>query len=406
MSAHRLLADLYLDGTPHVVNDPGDLGTLYVDRQFAVINLVSTGIETRTLPDPKFAGQRMLLTMKTDNGTITVTADSGLDDAGSTAITFDDVGDMLDLVAIEDAAGTFAWRVSSAEGVGGLVEAQGSINLLDNEYVDFGTGNDVRTTWDGTRMTSGPATGFWAGAPSSLNPDPTSHFEIFDHFTTLSIDATTGGWTLLSTAGTAVLGNAEDSDTPGLGGFLYMDSSATADNDYATVKATTTAVGAPFMIVENSGKKLWYETKVIFDGSVATETMYCIGLLDSAADDILTDSTGAQAVTDGFYFRVLAVTPTKIDTCVNQSGSETEIKNEAATLTQKTAITLGMYFDGVTTLTFYIDRVALTDVVTIGDAGNIPNDVGLTPVFGLKDGNAGTENTKLYVDYIKVVQLQ
>ena len=275
----------------------------------------------------------------------------------------------------------------------------------DNDKLIFGDGDDVVMEWNGTSFTAGPATGFWAGAPSPMNPDPTSHFEIFDHFTTLSLDATTGGWTLLSTNGTAILGDAEDANTPGLGGFLYMDSSATADNDYATVKASSTNTGAAFMIVENSGKKLWYETKVIFDGSAATQNMYCIGLLDSAADDILTNDTGAEAVTNGFYFRVLAATPTKIDTCTNQGGTETEVKNEAATLVQKTAITLGMYFDGVTTLTFYIDRVALADTVTIGDAGNVPNDVGLTPVFGLKDGAVGLANTKLYVDYVRCIQL-
>ncbi len=277
----------------------------------------------------------------------------------------------------------------------------------DDDNLTFGDGSDVKVVWDGTRLTAGPASGFWADCPSSLNPDPTSHFEIFDHFVSLSIGDATSRWTLTNTNGTAVLGNAEDANTPGRGGYLYMDSSGSADNDYATVKATSTSTGAPFYIVEDSGKKLWYETKVMFHGSAATQNMYCIGLADAAADDILTNDTGAGAVTDGFYFRVLAATPSKVDTAINQSlGTEDEIKNEAATLVQGTAMTLGMYFDGVETLTFYINRVALADTVTIGATGVVPNDVGLTPVFALKDGAVGTANTKLYVDYIKCVQLK
>ncbi len=387
----------------YLMLDPGASRTIYPRRLLSQCPVVTLTAEARTLEQPPKVGLVHTVVLDTDGGDLTLTVTGGYNAAADTSITFGDAGDFVTFMAVK-VGSSFYWRVLQSEGVN-ITRAEGSLNLLDNEYVDFGSGNDIRQRWNGTYLESAPASGFWAGCPSPADPDPTKYFEIFDHFTTLDL-AATGKWTLLSTNGTAVLGNAEDSNTPGLGGFLYMDSSATADNDYATVKATTGSTGAPFMIVENSGKKLWYETKVVFHGSAATQNMYCIGLLDSAADDILTNDTGAEAVTDGFYFRVLAATPSKIDTAVNQSGTETEEKNEAATLVQGTPITLGMYFDGVTTLTFYIDRVALADVVTIGDAGNVPNDVGLTPVFGLKDGAVGLANTRLYVDYIRCVQLR
>ncbi len=387
----------------YLMLDPGASEIIYPRSLLSQCPVVTLTDEARTLEQPLKLGLIHTVVLDTDGGDLTLTVTGGYNAAGDTSITFGDAGDYVTFISIR--VGTsFYWRVLQSEGVN-ITRAEGSLNLLDNEYVDYGTGNDHREAWNGTYLQAGPVSSFWAGCPSPNDPDPTRYFEIFDHFTTLDL-AATGKWTLLSTNGTAVLGDAEDANTPGLGGFLYMDSSSSADNDYATVKATTGNTGAAFMIVENSGKKLWYETRVVFHGSAATENMYCIGLLDSAADDILTDNTGAEAVTDGFYFRVLAATPTKIDTAVNQSGTETEVKNEAATLVQGTAITLGMYFDGVTTLTFYIDRVALADTVTIGDAGNIPNDVGLTPVFGLKDGAVGTANTRLYADYIKVVQLR
>lgn len=152
MSAHQLLHQLYLDGTPHDVQDPGDAGTLYVDRQFAVIAL-TTGAsgETRTLPDPKMAGQRLFLYMKTDGGgDCVVTASSAVDLAANTAITFGDVGDYVDLVGVEDGSSTYAWRAVDSKGVAGLyavtADGVGAANGTGVAAVEYGEGDGIHKT--------------------------------------------------------------------------------------------------------------------------------------------------------------------------------------------------------------------------------------------------------------------
>lgn len=137
MSAHRLLMDLYLDGTPHAVNDPGSAGTLNVNRQFAVIKIVTAAAEARTLQDPKFGGQRMLIIAKTLVGVCTITADSAVDGNARTTIILNNVGDYADLVGIEDAAGTFAWRIVESNTVPGVGAKNGS-TVTVAEY-----GNDL-----------------------------------------------------------------------------------------------------------------------------------------------------------------------------------------------------------------------------------------------------------------------
>ena len=274
----------------------------------------------------------------------------------------------------------------------------------DDDSLIFGDGSDIKVAWDGTRLTAGPASGFWAGCPSGLNPDPTSHFEIFDDFTELGVGSTTSPWTAgTNTNGAIALGLAETSNTPGRGGYVTLSTDGTLQYDFATMKMTSATTGAPFYIVEDSGKKLWYETKIMV--SSVTDKFYMMGLGSPAADDVTADSTGLEAIQDGFYFRTLLATETQIDTETNQNTTGTEIGGNTGTLAANTAITLGMYFDGVTTLTFYINRVAQADVVTIGDDGNIPNDVGLTPFFHVKDGVGAGSASALHIDYIKCVQL-
>lgn len=122
-TAHRMLSDLLLDAGQRYYADPGDAGTINpYDRDFAICRLVTTGAETRTLADPVADGQRLTLVMQTDGGDCVVTASSAVNDNSDTVITFNDVGDMLELRGVHDGASTFAWRVVGYEGVTGLTE--------------------------------------------------------------------------------------------------------------------------------------------------------------------------------------------------------------------------------------------------------------------------------------------
>lgn len=277
----------------------------------------------------------------------------------------------------------------------------------DSKAAIFGTGEDIHLEWNGSYLQMGPSSGFWAGCPvMGFGAAHQYAYELYDDFMSLSLSSTANGvWTPgTNTNGTIALGSAATANTPGLGGYVTIGTDGTAQYDYATIKATSSTTGAPFKITENSGKKLWYETKVM--PASVTDKFFMLGLMAPDADDITVDATGAENVADGFYFRTLLATETQLDTATNQNTTETEIGGNVGTVAANTALTLGMYFDGVTTLTFYLNGSALDDTVTIGDTGNIPNDVGLTPVFHVKDGVAGGSATSLHIDYVKCVQLR
>lgn len=304
--------------------------------------------------------------------------------------------------------GTYQPKVYKEQGGNKLVVKDGGIiKVEDSGYILFGDGDDVRAEWDGTTFNLAPASGFWADCPFVSYPG--GHilaFEFFDDFATLSVGDATSRWTAgTNTNGSLVLGEAETANTPGAGGYVSFHVDGSAQYDYVTMKATSTAAGTMCRVVENSGQKLWFECNITV-GTV-TDCYFMLGLMSPGADDITVDASGAENVADGFYFRTLLATETELDTATNQNTTETEIGGNIGTIAANGNYTLGIKFDGVTTLTFYLDGVALSDTVTIGDTGNIPNDVGLTPVFHAKDGTSGgTADDLIHLDWAKLVQLR
>ena len=278
--------------------------------------------------------------------------------------------------------------------------------LGDDDKLTFGNGSDVQVEWDATRLTSGPASGFWADCPSKLDPDWMSKAMIIEHQFADCGEATDWGWNVgTNTNGSVATGDAVTANQPGVGGFLLLSTDGSLQYDYVTIKLSGYGgAGCPVKITENSGLKMWFEVKVI-PGSI-TDQYFMVGLGSANADDVQVDATGAENIQDGIYFRTLLDAETEIDTCTNQNTTETEVAAAAGTAAANTALKLGMYFDGVTTLTFYINGTALGDVLTIGDGGDVPNDVGLTPFISYKDATAAGTPSTFCVEYMKLVQLK
>ena len=91
------------------VADPGNAGAIAVTNS-GTCQIVTTGAETRTLAVPTFAGQQLLLAMKTDGGDCVVTvADPHIDGTNNT-ITLNDAGDSVLLMAAASGAG-YIWRL-------------------------------------------------------------------------------------------------------------------------------------------------------------------------------------------------------------------------------------------------------------------------------------------------------
>lgn len=97
------------------IADPGDAGAIPVTASGSV-SLVSSDAETRMLGDPTFVGQELSLGFKTDGGDVVITTASPVNQTGNNTLTFADVGDHLQLTAIEDGA-DIEWRVVANDGV-------------------------------------------------------------------------------------------------------------------------------------------------------------------------------------------------------------------------------------------------------------------------------------------------
>lgn len=130
MSAHRVAADLFK--APVEIRDPGNAGTIYVDRNVCVVNLDSGGAETRTLARPTRAGALLTLHHRTDGGDITLTVTGGFTEAGDTTVAFTDPGQIALFQSFETStAGTFIWRALNNSTGAALTAQLTTITITD-----------------------------------------------------------------------------------------------------------------------------------------------------------------------------------------------------------------------------------------------------------------------------------
>lgn len=119
MTAHNVLQDI-ADSTELEILDPGDAGTIAIDRSFGICAIVTAGAETRKIATPQRAGIFVTLCLKTDGGDATVTGSgSEILNSGSgtdTTVTLGDVGDAVTLLSI-DKSGSIVWTLIANNGV-------------------------------------------------------------------------------------------------------------------------------------------------------------------------------------------------------------------------------------------------------------------------------------------------
>jgi len=101
--------------------DPGDAGTIAVDRWGAVCPVVTAAAETRTLARPTKAGLFCTVEVDTYVGDLTLTVTGGYNADADTAIVFGTAGDFVTFQSIK--VGTsYYWRVIAQEGTDVAVE--------------------------------------------------------------------------------------------------------------------------------------------------------------------------------------------------------------------------------------------------------------------------------------------
>jgi len=183
-----------------------------------------------------------------------------------------------------------------------------------------------------------------------------------------------GDWTVTETQA-----GATQALTDGDGGLLLL-TNTTADNDLVALQK----VGESFRFA--SGKPLWFAAR--FKVSEATQSDFVVGLQ-------ITDTT-PLAVTDGVYFRK-DDGDTDIDFVVIKDSTATTA-TAVSTVTADTFVELGFYYDGISSIAYFVDGVQKGTSATT----NLPDDEDLTISFAIQNGDANART--MTVDYIGAVK--
>ncbi|KKN71416.1 hypothetical protein LCGC14_0421380 [marine sediment metagenome] len=225
--------------------------------------------------------------------------------------------------------------------------------------------------------------GLWANCPVlAIQADPSIATVLLDDFFTF--DTTKWARTVYpagAPGGTVGIADAVEG--------IYNTYCDGDDNDEAYVVSE----GQSWLMA--TGKPLWFEAKFTFTNSATTAGVFCVGITDTEENMMLDDEGGPAASYDGFVFYKESG-----DANLNFETSLAGAQVENATLnafTSGTTYRLGIYYDGVTTITPYVDDVAKTahTMATNTSEGSI--------IFGTKSNGA---EEFIAMNYIKVVQMR
>jgi len=243
-------------------------------------------------------------------------------------------------------------------------------------------------------------TSIWELAPLlAMLMDPAVGFQFFEDFLRLQVDDTT------IVPGDCLV--ASDHPTTALalqtlvGGVLQLSCGNTdLDESYVQWGQGAGILAAPFNITDASGKPLFFEARV--KALELADESYFIGLAEEncAAADFMTNNTGVLADKDLIGFNTLTATPTAWNATWKKAGQVVQAIVGVA-VNAADWHKFSFWFDGLHTITFYIDGVA-NATVALSSAATFPSAQQMAPIIAIKTGEAVLK--RLQIDYIRVVQ--
>lgn len=262
----------------------------------------------------------------------------------------------------------------------------------------------------GSAAGRGPSPLLWADCPVldyTLNPQLGSH--VFDDLhsgiavaanSSVAVAAalgTTGQFAAFTLTGTAISTKATD-----VGGVV--DLTVTTDEDADCRIAYPQNIEQAGMFKFAAGKKLWLEARIKVDNVTDAKQNLFFGFMEEArmaTGELIAVAGGATADVDYVAFRQDEADGDAFQTHYNTTGGgHTVLAAAAGTITINTFHKLGIYCDG-TTVTFYIDGVALADTVNIS-AANFPDGEEMGVYFGIVAASATTIVSS--IDWLRVAQ--
>lgn len=198
-------------------------------------------------------------------------------------------------------------------------------------------------------------------------PDPSSWHSYFNDFDTY----VAGDWVVTNaSSGTVALTDAD-------GGVLLITNNTADDNAVFLDK-----VGESFLM--EAGKPAVFKAR--FKVSDATQSDLVIGLQ-------ITDTTPLD-VTDGIYF-LKSDGSASLSAICRKNATTGSTSLTAATLASDTYVTVGWYYDGISSVTVFVNDAA---VGTLDGSSTYLPDTELTVSIGIQNGEAAAKS--LSVDYV------
>lgn len=310
MSGHKL-SKWFLDGA-FEVSDTVTGGTINLENKgYATVGIVSTTTETRTIPSPEKAGQRLLVYFKTDGGNVTITITGG---QGISSVVLDDAGDCFELEAI-NVGGTAKWIGAWSSGalsgfpsiLGGDVTIGGTLTVTGAT-----TATGRITTTDGVASGTAGVVGrlLYSNTAASTAVASTSAETVFDTNYTMPANTLKAGSVLkirYQGVGTTVVGTdtlAHKLYIGGTGGTALISSAAT------TMVNGHTFNGEVMLICRTAGATGTFVSCGTYKVNSAEGTM-------TVKDDIVAsttiNTTAAQLITASAQFNTTNANSCRMD---------------------------------------------------------------------------------------------
>lgn len=260
----------------------------------------------------------------------------------------------------------------------------------------------------GTAAGRGPSPKIWNDCPVldfELNPQLGFHiFDDLQHGIVVAANKsvsevaalnTTGDWAAFTLTGTAISTLATD-----IHGVVTLTVTTDEDADCRIAYPQNIETAGMFSFV--AGKKLWMEARVKVDNVTNAKMNTFIGFMKEsqmATGELIAVAGGVTADVPYVAFRQNEDNGDAWRTHYNTSGHSV-VSNTAGVITINAWHKLGIYSDG-TTITYYIDGVALVDTVLLS-ASNFPNGEELGFYFGIVAASA--DSIVGSIDWLRVAQ--
>ena len=259
----------------------------------------------------------------------------------------------------------------------------------------------VVKAWSNDATSRGPSTQLWRKQQPLIGQrwtDPNQGVGFFDDFNEIMASGSRYALVEADSGSTVSLLGTDGSP---IGGTCRLTTGSTAQME----AVIGTSEAALCKLGKGTGR-VWFETRVRVSSVTNGVLAFVVGLtqVGSAAANLVTDTSGEVATVDFVGFGVDAADGDALRLLyATASGAVVEHDANASTLAADTFVKLGLFFDGETTLKYYVDGAQVGTSVTATDtATNFPNGELLSLAASVKTISATVET--MDIDWWAVLQ--